>query len=215
MTDMDDRHGDRATHLGAVYHAHGTDQIAALYDGWSATYDAEMAAAGYRHPAICLALLTRHLPRGAAPILDAGCGTGLNGEWLGIVGYPQVEGLDISSGMLAVARGKGVYDQLHNLALGGPLPFADGAYAAVLSTGVFTTGHVGAEGLDELVRATRSGGVLVLTVKLTIWDGGFEARVAELVAAGRIAVLEQTAPYVSMPGEPGTIPAVALALRRL
>ena len=55
-----------------------------------------MAVAGYRHPSICLALLARHLPRGSAPLLDAGAGTGLIGEWLGIMGYPHVEALDIS-----------------------------------------------------------------------------------------------------------------------
>src|SRR5262245_65951797 len=58
--------------LGAVYEAKRPDEIAALYDSWADTYDAEMAAAGYRHPSICLALLARHLPRGSAPLLDAG-----------------------------------------------------------------------------------------------------------------------------------------------
>ena len=116
---------------------------------------AEMSAAGYRHPTICLALLARHLPRGAAPLLDAGAGTGLIGEWLGIMGYPHVEALDISEGMLAQAARKGAYAALHRLALGGPLPFADGHFAGIVSAGVFTSGHVGAEGLDELIRICR------------------------------------------------------------
>ena len=53
--------------LGTVYEAKRPEEIAALYDGWAETYDAEMATAGYRHPTICLALMARHLPRGAAP----------------------------------------------------------------------------------------------------------------------------------------------------
>ncbi len=106
-------------------------------------------------PSICLALLARHLPRGAAPLLDAGAGTGLIGEWLGIMGYPHVEALDISQGMLAQAARKGVYKALHSLALGGPLPFADGHFAGIVSAGVFTSGHVGVEGLDELIRICR------------------------------------------------------------
>ena len=32
--------------LGAVYDAKGTAAVAALYDKWAASYDAEMAAAG-------------------------------------------------------------------------------------------------------------------------------------------------------------------------
>ncbi len=202
-------------HLGAVYDAKDTAEIATLYDTWSATYDAEMAVAGYRHPSICLALLARYLPRGAAPLLDAGAGTGLIGEWLGILGYPAVEGLDISARMLDVARAKGVYTTLHNLALGRPLPFADGHFASVISAGVFTTGHVGAEGLDELLRICAPGGVVVLTVKTTLWEDGFAAHIAALVTGGKVAIVEQTAPYVSMPGTAGTVPSIGLVLRTL
>jgi predicted TPR repeat methyltransferase len=199
--------------LGAVYDARTTDEVAALYDGWASTYDDEMAAAGYRHPTICLALLARHLPRGSAPLLDAGAGTGLIGEWLAITGYPHVEALDISQGMLDRARQKGVYADFHRLALGGPLPFADDRFAGIVSAGVFTSGHVGVEGLDELLRICRRDGVIVLTVKDTLWHGGFQARLAELERGGIARIAEETPPYVSMPGETGTVPSRCLALR--
>jgi ubiquinone/menaquinone biosynthesis C-methylase UbiE len=199
--------------LGKVYGAKSAEDVAALYDTWAATYDHEMALAGYRHPSICLALLARHLPKGAAPLLDAGAGTGLIGEWLAIMGYPHVDALDISEGMLAVARRKGCYVAHHRLALGGTLPFADNAYAGVISAGVFTSGHVGEEGLDELLRITRPGGVVVLTVKNTLWEAGFAARVAALVKQRRTTIAEETDPYVSMPGETGTIPSRGLVLR--
>jgi predicted TPR repeat methyltransferase len=202
-------------HLGAVYAAQDPAEIAAVYDRWAESYDAEMAAAGYRHPSIGLALLARHLRAGAAPVLDAGCGTGLLGDWLGILGWPEIEGLDLSAGMLAVATRKESYARLHQLALGGDLPFAEGQFAGIISTGVFTTGHVGAEALPELLRICAAGGVIVLTVKTTLWDSGFSDAVQGLQAAGRIAVLDRTRPYVSMPGEAGTVPSLALALRRL
>jgi ubiquinone/menaquinone biosynthesis C-methylase UbiE len=199
--------------LGAVYDSKSAGDVAALYDKWAETYDAEMAQAGYRHPTICLALLSRHLPKGTAPLLDAGAGTGLIGEWLQIMGYPKVEALDISEGMLKVAARKGCYSAFHVLALGGALPFADRCFGGVISAGVFTSGHVGAEGLDELIRITRAGGVIVLTVKNTLWESGFAARIAELESQGLIARAEETAPYVSMPGETGTTPSRGLVLR--
>lgn len=199
--------------LGAVYAASDPAEVAAHYDGWAESYDADMAANGYRHPTICLALLARHLPRGTQPVLDAGAGTGLVGEWLGIIGYPRVEALDISEGMLAVARRKGVYAAHHVLALGGDLPFEGGYFGGVISTGVFTTGHVGAEALDELIRITRPGGAIVLTVKNTVWKDGFANRIAALEAACRITRAEETHPYVSMPGEPDTVPSRGLVLR--
>jgi predicted TPR repeat methyltransferase len=200
--------------LGDVYEAKSAEEVGRLYDGWASTYDAEMAAAGYRHPSICLALLARHVPGGSSPLLDAGAGTGLVGEWLGIIGYPEVEALDISRGMLDIAARKKVYSRLHRAALGSPLPFADHHFAAIVSAGVFTTGHVGAEGLDELLRICRPGGCIVLTIKTTLWEAGFEARVGELAAAGLVAVVEQTAPYISMPGETATVPSLALVLKR-
>jgi ubiquinone/menaquinone biosynthesis C-methylase UbiE len=197
-------------YLGDVYGAKDASAVAALYDKWAATYDAEMAKAGYRHPSIALALLARHLPKGAQPLLDAGAGTGLIGQWLQIMGYRQVEALDISEGMLAVARLKNCYSAFHVLALGGALPFGDGYFAGVISAGVFTTGHVGPEGLDELARICAKGGVIVLTVKGTLWDGGFAAHVAK---DKRVTVAELTEPYVSMLGEAATTPSRGVVLR--
>jgi predicted TPR repeat methyltransferase len=217
---MDEGKGDMAEEkhggaLGAVYGARGPGEVAELYDRWAETYDSEMAVAGYRHPTICLALLSRHLSPGATPLLDAGAGTGLMGEWLGIMGYPHVEALDISEGMLAQAARKGAYAALHRLALGGPLPFADGTYAGIVSAGVFTSGHVGAEGLDELIRILKPGGVMVLTVKNTLWESGFAARLGEIEALGIAHKVEATQPYVSMPGEVGTTPSRGLVLRKI
>ena len=206
----DGKHGGA---LSAAYAAKRPEEVAAVYDRWSQTYDADMSAAGYRHPTICLALLARHLPRGAEPLLDAGAGTGLVGEWLAIAGYPNVEALDISQGMLDKAAAKGVYTALHRLALGDALPFGDGAYAGIVSAGVFTSGHVGVEGLDELVRICRSGGVIVLTVKNTLWQGGFAERIAALEAQGVLTRVEETRPYASMPGEADTVPSRGVVLR--
>lgn len=201
--------------LGAVYGARNSDDVAALYDKWAATYDAEMAVAGYQHPSACVALFARHVMRGSTPVLDAGAGTGLMGQWLLTLGYPEVEALDISEGMLEIARQKNLYSAYHQLALGGPLPFRDGAFAGVISAGVFTSGHVGVEGLDELLRICRGGGAVVLTVKCNLWDKGFAAAVDRFVRVGMIRIAEVTEPYVSMPGEAATTPSLGVALVKI
>jgi hypothetical protein len=97
--------------LDAVYAASGAEEIARTYDDWAEGYEAEMATVGYRHPTICLGMLARHLAAGEGPVLDAGAGTGLIGEWLKILGHSAVEGVDLSPGMLRVAARKGVYDR--------------------------------------------------------------------------------------------------------
>lgn len=203
----------KAESLDNVYGASSPEDVARRYDEWAENYDTEMSSLGYRHPTICLALLCRHLDHGAGPILDAGAGTGLIGEWLKIVGYSGAEALDISDGMLEMARRKGVYDALHRAAMGQELPLPTDHFAGAVCAGVFTVGHVGPEGLDELVRVVRPGGIVVITVKDRLWEDGFKTRVEELQASGQWDVLEETPSYVSMPGRADTVPSRALALR--
>jgi predicted TPR repeat methyltransferase len=199
--------------LGSVYRAKTPAELANHYNDWAKFYDADMAKAGYRHPAIVLALLARHCPKGAAPLLDAGCGTGLVGEWLGIMGYPDVHGLDISVGMIEAARAKNVYSGFTVAALGTTLPFPDGHFASIIASGVFTTGHVGVDGLDDLIRITKPGGFIVLTVKDALWHSQFEDRLGALIQAGRLSIAELLDPYLSMPNEPLASPTFAVALR--
>jgi ubiquinone/menaquinone biosynthesis C-methylase UbiE len=199
--------------LGAAYGAKTSSDVASVYDAWASNYDRQMVEFGYRHPTIGLALTCRHLPPASVPVLDVGAGTGLLGELLAIVDYPHVEALDISEGMLAIAAKKGCYKALHRADLMGSLPFPDGAYASVTAVGVFTTGHVGANGLDELVRITRRGGIIVLTCKQSLWQPAFSQRVERFSSNGKVTIVEQTSPYVSMPGEVGASKSLAVALR--
>lgn len=199
--------------LEAVYGATSRSELSDAYDEWAATYDSDMGEVGYRHPAIALGLLTRHLPSGSEPILDAGAGTGLVGELLGTVGYPVVDALDASEGMLGVARQKGIYRELHQGFLGEPLPFVDDRYAAVVSTGVFTAGHVGAEGLPELFRVTQPGGIVVLSVKVTVWEASIERFLAGAVDDGSITMVELTNAYESMPAGEERSPCLGVVCR--
>jgi predicted TPR repeat methyltransferase len=201
--------------LDAVYGATSPDELSDAYDQWSQSYDNDMAEVGYRHPSIAIGLLARHLPSGSSPILDAGAGTGLVGELLGVLSYPEVDALDASQGMLEVARSKKVYRELHHAFLGQTLPFESDRYAAAVSTGVFTTGHVGADGLPELVRVVRPSGLIILTVKVTVWEDGFEAYLVDQVERNTIALQEVTATYESMPSGIETSPCLGVVLRTL
>ena len=85
-----------------------------------------------------------------------------------------------------------------------PLPVPDGSYGGVVSSGLFTHGHVGAEALEPVLAATRTGGLLAFTIYATIWRrGGFERTLAELEAAGRIETIahEQAAHFTRLKGQ--------------
>ena len=63
-----------------VYESQTLDELEESYDGWAASYEAELLTSGYRLPTVENGLAGRHPPADTAPILDAGCGTGFIGE---------------------------------------------------------------------------------------------------------------------------------------
>jgi predicted TPR repeat methyltransferase len=141
--------------MAAAFGAKDVAELTARYAEWSDAYDAENAAAGYRMPQLCSAFFARHVPIGASPVLDAGCGTGLAGDCLHVLGYRDLVGIDLSEPMLARASRLGVYASLRQMVLGEPLDFPDDQFAAILVSGVFTEGHTPHSSFDELIRVVR------------------------------------------------------------
>jgi predicted TPR repeat methyltransferase len=191
----------REQRLRAVYEAGSTEEVGKGYDTWASDYEADVQAFGYISPSICAALAARHIPRGDGPLLDAGAGTGIMGQLLGLLGYDRLDALDLSESMLKVAESKGVYGKLYQGALGDPLDMADGHYAGTLAVGVFTPGHAGPGSLDELLRVTRSGGTLVFTVTNPVYEAGFKAKQEGLEREGRWRLLEVTPQFAALPKE--------------
>ena len=184
--------------MAATFGAKDPGELAARYQDWAATYDAENAAAGFRLPHICAAFLARHVPAAAGAILDAGCGTGLAGDCLRILGYRHLTGIDLSEPMLAHAARLGIYDALHRMQLGTPLAFPTGHFAATLSSGVFTEGHAPSESFDELIRITRPGGCLVFSIRNDIYENrGFRERQEQLELDKRWKLRDCSDPFRS------------------
>ncbi len=167
------------TRLGQAYDAATPEAAKEKYNAWADSYETELMAGGYRLPWIMAAAVAAHVPRDAKPLLDAGCGGGLQVEPLHLLGYRGFTGLDLSPGMLDVARGKGLYDELIEAALGGPLPFAEGRFAATMTAGTITPGHAPPEAFDELVRVTRRGGILIYSMR---HDAGQEPAYLDAIA---------------------------------
>lgn len=186
--------------LADVYHAASQADLVKTYDQWAANYDADMQSIGYVHPAVMASLVSRHINKTDAAILDAGVGTGTIGSLLNILGYSKLSGIDMSLGMLDRASARGVYEGLHIGVLGEALSFKTGQFDAIVSTGTFTTGHAPASAFDELTRITKPGGVLIFTVGVPVWaEAGFEAKLVALCGAGLLKPLWKTAPYNPMP----------------
>src|SRR6266545_2617794 len=104
--------GERTPAMTATY-------IRRLFDQHAASFDESLLERlDYRAPAVLLAAV-RGVTGGSVRIgsmLDLGCGTGLGGAAF----RPQVDwlvGVDVSPGMVAKARAKGLYDRLSVLEL--------------------------------------------------------------------------------------------------
>src|SRR2546428_7451228 len=119
-----------SSRVDAVFAAQNPQELAARYDEWAASYEDDMDDHG--GPQEAVEVLTRYVAP-AARILDAGCGTGLAGQILAARGYRQLEGLDLSAGMLREAGNKGGYNTLHQQTLGEGLDFPSAIFDAVLS----------------------------------------------------------------------------------
>jgi predicted TPR repeat methyltransferase len=195
MTNSD----ERTRELHKVYASDNPEQSAAIYDGWAEEYEEHMRGSGYSHPAMVAAMLARHQPPGADPVLDAGCGTGIMGEILTALGYSHIAGLDASKGMLAHAATKDIYRDLRHGLLGQPLDYADDAFAATVASGVFTQGHAPLDGLDELVRATRPGGHIVFSISRVYLGEAFETKARALENAGKWRRVDASERYNSTP----------------
>jgi SAM-dependent methyltransferase len=137
--------------------------VAQLFDAMAPTYDD--LEPWYEHLYDLLHAILReaigHAPALGARALDAGCGTGFQSALLRELGW-QTHGVDVSAGLLAVARRR---QPDAALALGSveALPYPDARFDAIVCCGS-TLSFVDdpARALSELGRVLRPGGRLLL-----------------------------------------------------
>ncbi|MBF9029857.1 methyltransferase [Rhodobacterales bacterium HKCCE3408] len=145
--------------LDKVYQTTGNDAQQKLYDDWANTYEAEVGGAGYATPTRIAAALASHTPEPerALPLLDFGCGTGLGGAALAAQGFTTLDGCDLSEGMMAQARARGLYRTL--FATDGSPPDADmvSGYSAVTAIGVISAGAAPAAILPAIFDGLQPG----------------------------------------------------------
>lgn len=173
-------------------------EAVAVYREWAAEYDDDVSGAlGFIGGDRIADLLAEHTTDRTAPVIDLGCGTGAVGARLHTRGFELVDGLDISPEMLAVAAGKQIYGQLFVVDLLATIPIADRTYAAAVSAGTFTSGHVGPAAIPEIVRILRPAAVVAWVVASSVWPQ-FEPAV---VAAG-IEILHRAEEPIRRGGGP-------------
>lgn len=187
MNGDDPEEGVRLLHR--AYRLGAPDTHIDFYRDFAELYDSTYAAnLGYIYPlGIASVLSGQQRPQGA--ILDIGCGTGLVATAIRKVDPSVViDGVDISPDMLGKARAKGEYRDLIAADLTSDYSHIAGNYAAIVSAGTFTFGHLGPKLIPGMVGLCRPGAVAALGVNSVYFvEQEFRDVLDSLVSGGRVA----------------------------
>lgn len=131
--------------VSRAYALKSVPEARSLYDEWATTYDDDLDN-NYNSPGAAADAIAKNLPANASnvEILDAGCGTGLAG--LAILAneglsakVKAVDGLDLSQGMLDVARRSKAYRSLEVADLSKRIEVKDDIYDVVVCVGTLVS----------------------------------------------------------------------------
>lgn len=181
-----------------VIRAETNAEMRRRYDLWARDYDGDVGSyEDYLVPFEAVKVAGQVLDRNAL-IVDAGAGTGLVGETLKKAGFNRLIAVDYSQGMLDVARGKGVYEALHQCDLNGPTEFGASSIDCVITCG--TTTQMPSASLREFARIVRPGGHVIFGVVPDGWKRcGYADVLAELEAAGKMLVESKGPAFQMLP----------------
>ena len=191
----------------ATYAAEGLS-TKPLYDEWSQNYEADLLGKfGYSGHIIAADAFKELMKDKSAAIIDIGCGTGLVGQELQEAGYVHIDGLDISTAMLAEAKAKNIYRRLIEGDMQKQTSIEDAAYDAVICAGSFAPGHLGPECYPEFIRMVRPGAPIVIFMNGAHYvEDGYEAHIRKLEDAGAWTVIGiKSFNYMSALERPGRL----------
>tara|TARA_B100000927_G_scaffold89006_1_gene71948 strand:- start:62 stop:685 length:624 start_codon:yes stop_codon:yes gene_type:complete len=166
--------------LQNAYDLKSPDDNIKLYSVWAETYDNSFIVdMQYKlHFSVAEEFVVNG---GNGLILDVGAGTGALAQALLQKGKFCIEATDISEEMLKIADSKKIYKRSFLSDLTKEIPVENGNYDGVVSSGTFTHGHVGPSAIAELVRVTKPGGLITISVNEKHWiELDFESEVKKL-----------------------------------
>ena len=184
---------ERENFFEIAYSVSSAEETRIMYDRWSEVYDEDLTNSNYQQPARCAATLAHLCPDKQVKILDVGCGTGLSGLALHSEGYQNIDGCDLSNGMIEKADKLGIYSRLFACDLNQPpMEVQDETYDALTAVGVFSFGHIMPEALDELLRITKPGGIIIIGLNDHYYEEGtLTSKLEALEAEGELAILSR------------------------
>ncbi|MBK0327506.1 class I SAM-dependent methyltransferase [Rhodobacteraceae bacterium F11138] len=189
--------------LKTAYALKTPDDSRRLYAEWAGDYDDSFAAReDYQlHIQTARAFVAAG---GQGPVLDVGAGTGLCGAVLADLGVGPIDATDISAEMLQQAMLKDIYRDAIEADLNLGIPAPRDSYSGIVSSGTFTTGHVGPDALQALLDVARPGAQFAISINAKHYDeAGFANRLNALQHSGiRKLTLQKTRIYGDLASGP-------------
>ncbi|WP_030265781.1 class I SAM-dependent DNA methyltransferase [Streptomyces violens] len=178
------------------------------YEDWATRYDVDLADQKWVAPRVAanfVHFLASAYGTRETTIFDAGCGTGLVGTFLQTLGNYVIDGVDLSENMAAEAVKTNAYRKVYGgVDLSEPVRDERlDQYGIVVSSGVFTLGHVRPTALRTLIEYARPNGLILVSTRGSYaTETGFEdfARSREI---GELASLEFTVKNANYIAEEG------------
>jgi predicted TPR repeat methyltransferase len=139
------------------------------FDSFAASFESKLERLSYRAPALVAAALAESglEPSRQLDVLDAGCGTGLCGPLVAPYARRLV-GIDLSDGMLARAKEKGIYDELVRAELTAFLSGHPESCDVIISADTLVYFGDLEPVMTAAAAAMRPGGVIVFTLEHTV-----------------------------------------------
>jgi predicted TPR repeat methyltransferase len=140
--------------------------VSRLFDQYAARFDDHLTSTlGYRAPEDLAALIAPiDQGRRRGTVLDLGCGTGLSGLPFRATARRLI-GIDLSAEMLARARARGIYDELHCEEVGAFLARFAGAIDLAIAADMLVYLGDAAPLIDALALRMPPGGLLALSIE--------------------------------------------------
>jgi len=164
------------------------------YTKLASDYERDFVGMGYDTPGVLAMRTVEQLGSNTEDtvLFDACCGTGLVADGLLKAGFKgKVDGVDGSKGMLEVAESKNVYRNLKEAFIYAdkPMEVEAGAYDGVVVCGGFGPGHLEPEVLEEFLRITKAGGLVVFATRFNEHANDYvrqlDAVIARLASEGK------------------------------
>lgn len=180
-------------HKNHLNHSYQLDSVADtqnFYSDWATTYDIEIIENGYASPKRCADALAQFISNKSLNVLDIGCGTGLSGKVLTDAGFTRIDGCDINSDMLEIAKTRNIYQHIWQSEIDHPFPFEIGKYDAITAVGVIGSGAAPLSLFHQTIEKLDSNGLFVFSFNdHTLADPSYEAAIKQGIENNQFGLL--------------------------